>query len=248
MSFATLRQQLLVEFQRQNFRSFWEAGELLKDNNNGRNPNINRLYFIVPNDYNLQLTVNFPGYKTSLNRLNNLVYDYRVDLNSIPISHVNIIVDLYNKAVQAPNIINSLLDLLIRLAYAGDDCNINNSIYINNLLINPPSQNLLQSISQTHRRLRKTFQQRGNENWNYSIEQLATLIPLIVLQEDINYPMPRYEGRRMAFYRYLEAIYCAQNTSEHDIEEVIERALSHQRPQLWQNHINYKQITDLANL
>jgi len=38
-------------------------------------------------------------------------------------------------------------------------------------------------------------------------EQLITSIKWIVLQEDINYPIPKYEGRKMPFARYLEAYF-----------------------------------------
>lgn len=52
---------------------------------------------------------------------------------------------------------------------------------------------------------------------------LTDLMFYIGLQEDINYPMPRYMGRTMCFFRYLEAIYCKVNAA-HKLEEAIERA------------------------
>lgn len=56
------------------------------------------------------------------------------------------------------------------------------------------------------------------ENYNsidgrvgYSLDELLHTIAWIALQEDINYPMPRYQGRKMPFYRYIEAIYVYTN-------------------------------------
>jgi hypothetical protein len=60
------------------------------------------------------------------------------------------------------------------------------------------------------------------------------LIKWIALQEDINYP-PRhgYQGRRMTFARYHEAVLCAEGHTEHHITEVVRRALEHRRQQEW---------------
>ena len=47
----------------------------------------------------------------------------------------------------------------------------------------------------------------------------------IAIQEDINYPGVRYQGRKMCFYRYFEAIYCKVHAN-HRIEEAIEKAVA----------------------
>lgn len=57
----------------------------------------------------------------------------------------------------------------------------------------------------------------------FSFEVLTDLMVYIAIQEDINYPMPRYLGRTMCFFRYLEAIYCKVNNN-HFLEEAIEKA------------------------
>ena len=47
---------------------------------------------------------------------------------------------------------------------------------------------------------------------NYAInnvEKLTVLIYWMTLQDEINYPQPRFQGRRMPFSRYFEAAYCA---------------------------------------
>lgn len=87
MSYSVMRQQLLNEFNKNNILQVWNAGQ------------INTLHYQIPNNYNLNLTINYPGKKTKV--VNNTIkaYDYRVDLNGIAISHANIITDLYNKAL-----------------------------------------------------------------------------------------------------------------------------------------------------
>ena len=57
----------------------------------------------------------------------------------------------------------------------------------------------------------------------FSFEVLTDLMVYIAIQEDINYPMPRYLGRTMCYFRYLEAIYCKVNR-RHLLEEAIEKA------------------------
>lgn len=50
------------------------------------------------------------------------------------------------------------------------------------------------------------------QKYSYSdTERLVALIYWITLQDEINYPQPRYQGRRMPFCRYFEAVYCAEN-------------------------------------
>ena len=48
----------------------------------------------------------------------------------------------------------------------------------------------------------------------------------IAIQEDINYPGERFQGRKMCFYRYLEALYCKVH-SNHLIEEAIDKAVAY---------------------
>lgn len=61
-----------------------------------------------------------------------------------------------------------------------------------------------------------------NEN-GFTFEELTSLMFYIAIQEDINYPMPRYMGRTMCYFRYLEAVYCKVN-SHHSLDEAIEKA------------------------
>ena len=73
----------------------------------------------------------------------------------------------------------------------------------------------------------------------FSFEELTQLMFYIAIQEDINYPEARYQGRKMCFYRYLEAIYCKVHYN-HSIEQAKERAKNNGYvPRLW---------TDVGNL
>lgn len=70
-------------------------------------------------------------------------------------------------------------------------------------------------------------------NKGFSFDELTELMFYIALQEDINYPGERYEGRKMCFYRYIEAIYCKVNTN-HTIHEAYNRANNRNyRPTKW---------------
>lgn len=66
-----------------------------------------------------------------------------------------------------------------------------------------------------------SFDVSGNKG--FSFEELTLLMFYIAIQEDINYSDPRLQGRKMCFYRYLEAIYC-KVYSNHTINEAIEKA------------------------
>ena len=76
----------------------------------------------------------------------------------------------------------------------------------------------------------KKYNPVGN-SFDLTLEELFCSIKWIVLQEDINYPIP-FEGRRMPLARYLETIFITQNNS-HTLEDVIKRALFHSRPTQW---------------
>ena len=248
MSYRTMEDKLLKVFRNNNFEAIWQDGEKQKKINNGQNPNINILQYKVPNHYNLDLVIRYLGMKTK-RKNHGLVYDYRVDLNSIAISHANIILDLYNKASQIPKKTCLLENFLLDLAINGDEYTLFNHQELLNHKFSPPDESLINFVDEVHQNQNKKFQREGNKDWNYSMIELAHVIMWIVLQEDINYPMPKYEGRRMPFYRYLEAIYCAKNPKDtrHTLKAVIERALSHSRPPLWYKcNIHYNLIRNLA--
>ena len=214
MNYNQLEEYVLKIFKDGNFIKHWEDYK-----RTGNRKEINSQRKIVNTD--LKLSINFPGYKTT-QKHKKLIYDYRVDLNNIPISHTNIVIDIYNKCNQAPYLSNNLYRFLLDVSENALNTNLKNY----NELLN--------------------FNRTAN-SWNYSIEELKYLISYIVLQEDINYPMPKYNGRRMSFYRYIEAIICANNNNNYTLENVIERTLSHSRPTLWNiNERIYAPITELG--
>lgn len=190
------------------------------------------------NKYNYNLRIVYPGYKTQVGEGKVKAYDYRVDYNGIPVSHVNLVVDLYNKVVQAPQLKDKLELFIKQIAINGMNINLEQYKEIEDYNFAPPSSELLEKVDFLHKKLKKKYLVKGNIEKNYSLGELSILIPLIVLQEDINYPMPIYEGRRMSFYRYLEAIYGV------NIEILIKRTLSHNRPKLF-DELNYKEIIEL---
>lgn len=198
-------------------------------------------YLPVKNKYGFSMKIYYPGYKTKIQGGKVTSYDYRVELNNIAVSHVNIVVDLYAKSVQAPHLRKDLEEFIIDLGKHGLSVDMKKFLELSKYRFQPPNEDILNSVNDIHKKLEKIYLIQGNKNKCYSIEELSLLIPLIVMQEDINYPMPTYQGRRMSFYRYIEAI---NSNSEDILEEVIRRTLSHGRPQLWED-INYKEIIEL---
>jgi hypothetical protein len=205
---------------------------------NVQNKNIHATQVVVETCSNgTEISVSFPGYKAYITG-NKTVYDYRVDIvkNGIKtaLSHTNIITDIYNKIDSCNMSASELRNVLIEVSQEG---NIMLQSIVQRLPYNPsaPNQNLLTRVANAHNG--KTYNAIGN-SFDLTLEELLSSIKWIVLQEDINYPISNgYEGRKMPFARYLEAIFVTQNTS-HTLEEVIQRALSHSRPSQW-NEMDY---------
>lgn len=223
MNYNQLKEHVLKIFKEGDFVKHWE-----NYNETGNRLELNSQNKII-ND-SLNLSINFPGYKTT-KKYGKLIYDYRVDLNNIAISHTNIVIDIYNKCRQAPHLSNNLYRFLLDISKNALNTNLNNYTDLLNFNFIAPSTKLLEQSNIAHKNLGKYFNQSAN-SWNYSFEELKYLISYIVLQEDINYPMPRYNGRRMSFYRYIEALICTF-PNDYTLENVIERTLSHSIPPLW---------------
>lgn len=183
------------------------------------------------------ILIYFPGYKSAPNRYGGYTYDYRVDLLlprednfQTTLSHVNIIVDICSKCLHDPSLKPQLIKALKELyAHGTSGIDVDSFAVINQVHIH---DHLINEAQKTHSRLGKTYNKDGNKH-ALTIEELFHSILWISLQEDLNYPMPRFEGRRMSFSRYLETIWQLDN--EHTLSEVIERALSHSRPISWNN-------------
>lgn len=227
MNNKQIKQLLLTIFENNGFEEAWN------------NKYINTLTYNFENEFNINLSIDFPGYKTKKNKYG-LVYDYRVKVNQIPISHVNIVIDLYNKIYQMPACKEMIKEFLIDVSRNGYDIDFFKYSFIQNYNYKPPTLELLSRVHKQCNKLNKKYQQNGNA-WSYSLHELALMMTFISVQEDINYPMPRFEGRRMCFYRYLEAVSCS------DIENIIERTLAHYRPELFYN-VDYTDVIELANI
>ncbi|MDX8045376.1 hypothetical protein SH601_05175 [Gracilibacillus sp. S3-1-1] len=224
-----LRCYLLQQFNRHDFAKIWCDGQANKTkSNNTYNPNANTKTIHIKNKPNLNLEISFPGYKTKITN-HKVTYDYRVSLKGIAISHANIIVDLYNKAIQLQDRAYLLNDYLLDIAERGYDYNRQQYMAFNQ--ITAPDSSLLNRVEKIHSSIGKQFGRKGNEDWNYSLDELSYMIMFIVLQEDINYPPPHYEGRKMPFARYLEAVYLAQHPQNgtFNLKDVFLRTLAHHK-------------------
>lgn len=146
-----------------------------------------------------KIAIRYPGYKTTHTKC-----DYCVCLvngeHENPISHVEIMNDLYNKTTKENyNLIKKYVEdvALIGLELQRGD-----------------------------------YETVDFDN-GFGFEELTGLMFYIAIQEDINYPGIRYQGRKMCFYRYLEAIYC-KVYNNHSLGEAIEKALTRGYiPQNW---------------
>ena len=181
---------------------------------------------------NTKISVSFPGYKAHYLG-NKVVYDYRVDIVkagvTTALSHANIITDIYNKVENGGMSPAKLREVLVEFSKHGE---IDLKEAANYLSYNsvPPSPSLISRVGMAHGN--KVYNSAGN-SFDLSIEELFVSIKWIVLQEDINYPIEKnFQGRKMPFSRYLEAIFVTQHAS-HSLEEVIGRALAHYRPRPW---------------
>ena len=139
-----------------------------------------------------QLAIRYPGYKTTRAKCDYCVYLVDED-GEHPISHVEIMTDLYNKTTMQNY--KNMKQYIEDVATIGRDINIDVSLL-------------------------SAFE------YGFSCEVLTDLMFYIAIQEDINYPGERFQGRKMCFYRYLEAIYCKVHTN-HQIEEAIDKAVAY---------------------
>ena len=140
-------------------------------------------------DNDKKIAIRYPGYKTTSTKCDYCVY--LVDENGEhPISHVEIMQDLYNKTT------------------------LQNYEYM---------KKYIEGVAQCGKDIDISDLQVTSDDNGFSIEELTFLMFYIAIQEDINYPEQRYEGRKMCFYRYLEAVYC-KVYSNHRIDEAINRA------------------------
>lgn len=174
------------------------------------------------------ISICFPGYKATSEKP-----DYRVDIAkdgiTTSLSHANIIVDIFNKCTAGGMSVQNIKKALQDQAA---NCALDYGVLTQTLSYTSviPSEKLLADAQVAHGS--KTFDKRGN-NWDLTIEELFKCIKWIVIQEDINYPISKgFLGRKMPYGRYLEAIHVLEGKG-YSLQDVIQRALSHLRPQKW---------------
>lgn len=184
------------------------------DNNDYYNLTYNRNYHHLQLPYydsqTIKITLEYPGRRSKITNNELNNYDYRLLLNGQPPVHNFLINDLYEKSENYPNLREDLIAFLIDLAINGDDIDLS-------------EYNELTII-----------------DCGTSIHDLSILIPILVLQEDLNYPRPR-KGRTLSFYRYIEAVFAADPENIHDLPEVQERTNNHGGgiPPLWPEYREY---------
>jgi hypothetical protein len=236
MSYITMKSRLIDEFLEND--DIWRDALVNSSFAHTRNISINE---------ELGLSLSYPGIKTKRKNDEQISYDYRVDFKGVAISHTSIILDLYSKTLQYPNLYSRLIEFIIELAHHGNSLDINKYSDLAIIKFAPMDAVILEQSNKIFDSLNKKLLIKSNKNWNFSFCELTHIISWIALQEDINYPISNgYQGRRMPFYRYFEAINCALADSKHSLKEVILRALSHTKPPLWKLDFNYSEIEKIS--
>jgi hypothetical protein len=230
MLYRDAEQTLLAEFSCNDFIGKFLSGERLS---------CRHTVDELPNG--TSISVVYPGRKTKVEKdaggAHIHYYDYRVDIHkagqTLALSHVNILVDIFNKCLRGGvpvEIMRKFLRDILR-----DEPNYREQIDIlPDRAPVPPAAVLLQAVEGAYADAGRTsFDPRGNQ-WDLEFMELALSIKWIALQEDINYPPRRgFQGRRMPFARYHEAVLCAEGRTPHHITEVVRRALEHSRQREW---------------
>lgn len=186
----------------------------------------------------------FPGYKAH----DRGTTDYRVDIEKetqTSLSHANIILDVYSKCQSGRVDPEEMRTYLERTAEDGRDVIGDLPPSMQNYARGDPSdRDLIETVASGHP-AGDSFNRHGNQ-WDLDVEELTHSMFWIVLQEDINYPMPKYEGRKMPFSRYMEAVWAAHQNDESLLKKVIKRALAKgHRPDPWPE-VDYGSIANLG--
>ncbi len=183
-----------------------EIRKLLNKTNEKRFQDTNA-NILVLNTYPYQnLLITYPGYKAKDNKPDYCVKILDTKHNEVVlISHTEIMDELYSKTTPANY--KQMVSYIEELAQNGTDKFTNNTNF-------PP------------------LDQTGTNLGKYDFTVLTDAIFYIAMQEDINYPEPHLQGRKMCFKRYIEAIYCKTHNN-HTLEEAKERAKSQTIPKDW---------------
>lgn len=172
------------------------------------------------------ISVSYPGYKAKDGKS----YDYRVNIHrggfSTSLSHVNIVVDIYNKIHNGIDV-EEFIKALLEFVKDGDINVINELHYTPN---NPPSAEFISSVIDSHPSHKVNGYNRNGNLYDWTLDELFVSIKWIAVQEDINYPAGM--GRKMPFLRYIETVFVGVDET-HTLKEVIDRTLAHYIPDHW---------------
>lgn len=176
----------------------------------------------------------FPGYKC-VNWRGEVKCDYRVDIEKAgartALSHANLVIDIVHKVQSEPDsaaFLYSTFEALARNQTTGVQ---ESAATYHAKPASLPSTELKAECDRIHRNQvpkSKFYNALGN-SIPISFEELAIAIQWIIIQEDINYPPPRWQGRFMPLRRYVEAI-ASVETGACSLEEVLSRTLVEGRP------------------
>jgi hypothetical protein len=222
MDFTRARKWLIETFISHNFAALYKSGKT-------------KTIWVENTPSGSGIAIAFPGYKTRVAKNGSFYYDYRVVLHKnncdITLSHVNLIIDIYNKLTRIEMDEELFYQWFIRFI-ADDHFSLHEavtSLKFNDLPLCMPD---FDKIDKYHQQLNKKYNRAGNR-YNLTIDELFIAMKWIVVQEDINYPIEQgFLGRKMAFARYLEVFHC-KNCQTHTVKQVVERALTHSRPRNW---------------
>ncbi|MFL0266821.1 hypothetical protein [Candidatus Clostridium radicumherbarum] len=165
---------------------------------------------------NIKLQI--PGKKTDIS-----VYDFRLLLNignyKYFLTHANIIIDLYTKIKYNPSFATNLREFIVDIAINGlREENRLERYGLDKLKTN-------QFVKTEYKNIAAECVPNYNKYFNYrtcDMNLLRSILFWVTLQEDINYPIDKgCQGRRLAFTRFVESIYCA----EHDYEDSMIRVV-----------------------
>lgn len=162
----------------------------------------------IPSPIYPSIMIYYPGKKG--------IRDYRLEFNSITISHPDIASSFYSlSSVYSQELIDFIVDIYT---------NGLSATYSRNL---PPTINVL--------------------GYNITFDEFKVLIYFTILQEEINYPQPKFQGTKMPLHRFIEAVVSSIQPQIIPFNEVVSRINNHgggvpltiaNRPGLNQNFIN----------
>jgi hypothetical protein len=163
------------------------------------------------------ISIQVPGYKHKAGKL-----DFAVHLvRSNPLSHVNIIVDLYWKVAYRKISPSKLLRWLENIIQNGSISTFDGNY---------------KPIAIDHAYLVRVSVASAGKSYDpllnareLTFDELAHKIKWIAIQEEINYPRPKFDGRGRPLIVYSEAIASCALNPVITLERSIERANEHSR-------------------